>query len=131
MAESLELLAEIAAMRNQLDDVSAMTAALLRANGEELSEAILDYLSKDEAARIIFLMCDGATTQATIVAGLGARKIKGGSAAQITRKLEKLAKDYHLIAPDHRRAGSKVYRRTQIATALSIERKLLKAGFTL
>lgn len=118
-------------MRNQLDDVSAMTAALLRAHGEELTETILTYLRKDEAARIIFLMCNGATTQASIVAELTERGIKGGSPGQVTRKLEKLANEYHLVSVNHRRQGSKVYRRTQIASALQIERKLDKAGLSL
>ncbi len=131
MAESLDLLAEIAAMRNQLDDVSAVTAALLRTGGGKAKAEILAFLEKDEAARVIFLMCNGETTQATIVEELKKRGVSGGSAPAVSRKLEKLFNEYHLVAPDHRRQRSKVYRRTTIATALHIERELNKMNLSL
>lgn len=131
MPESLDLYAEIAAIRNQLDDVSAVTSALLRAGGTKPKAEILGFLEKDQAARLVFLMCDGETTQAAIVEELTRRGIPGGSRAGVSRKLEVLFNEYHLIAPDHRLHRSKVYRRTTIATALHIERDLNKSGLGL
>lgn len=131
MAESSALLAEIAAMRNQLDDVSSITAALLRNGAEELAEQIVEYLTADEAARRVFLMSDGMTTQADILSALQTGGIAGGSGAGVSRRIDRLVNDFHLLAHDRRAGNSKVYRRTEVARALHIERRLKKLGLGL
>lgn len=127
MAESPDLYAEVAAMRNQLDDVASMTAALLRSN-PQMSKEVLEFLSKDTVARCIYLLTDGTTSQTEIVKALEAKKIKGGTRSGVSRKIEILTQDYHLLARDHRSGKSNVYRKTEIASALHIDRLLTRQG---
>jgi len=128
MAESLELFTEIAAMRNQLEDVSAVTAALLRAGSGSFVADTMAYLIKDEVARLIFLLSDGKVSQAEIVATLKERGIRGGSSRGVSERLGVLTHDHHLLSLDHRTGNRKVYRKTEVARVLQIERKLSKAG---
>jgi hypothetical protein len=128
MAESLELFAEIAAMRNQLEDVSAVTGALLRAGSDSFVADTLAYLTNNEAARLIFLQSNGTVSQAEIVANLRERGVPGGSPRGVSERLVVLTHDYHLLSLDHRTGNRKVYRKTEVARVLQIERKLAKAG---
>lgn len=127
MAETPDLFAEVAAMRNQLDDVSAMTAALLRSSAGATKQ-ILDRMKKDKVARYVYLLSDGKNTQAEIVTILTELGVKGGSRSGVSRKIEVLTEDFHLLAPDHRTSKGSVHRKTEIARALHVDRELKNLG---
>lgn len=114
-------------MRNQLDDVASMTAALLRAN-PGLTQEVVAYLRRDDAARKIYLLVDGVLSQGEILTRLKAVNVKGASLGGVSRRMEILTDEYHVLAPDHRTAKGKVYRKTEIARALHIDRELKKLG---
>lgn len=124
MTESNDLLAEVTALRNQVDDVAATTEALLRVGGKELRQELLAYLERDLVARKVFELCDGERSQAEItkiIIGLG---LKGGSAMGVSRRFEALADEHTLLVRDRRKGNSPVYRHTHAAKTLKISRGL-------
>lgn len=131
MPETPDLYAEVAALRIEVEDMSAMTEALLRGGNASIADELITYLSRDESARLVFLLADGVRTQAEIAAEISARGVRGGSQPTVSRKLEQLAHDHHLLLLDRRQGRSNVYRKSKVSAALHIERKLKAAGLGL
>jgi hypothetical protein len=122
--ESEDLFAEVAALRAQVNDVSASTQALLRLSGKELKSELLDYLRSDEVAHAIFDLCDGERSQSDIVAVLEPKAIRGGSAMGISRRIETMVHDKNLLIQAGRKGKSPIYKHTHAAITLQIARGL-------
>jgi arginine repressor len=72
----------------------------------------------------VFLAVDGVRSQTEILAGLKSSKLKGASAPTVSRKIETLQHELHLIELVDHRAKGKVHRRTNLDRILGISRKL-------
>jgi len=114
--ESTDLFNEVAIMRDELEEQGAMLDALVRSSGA--GQEILDRLSKDDSAARVLLAVDGVRAQGDIADDVGL------SEATVSRALNRLAKDYGLVAISHRNASGKVYHRTRLDRALHVSRKL-------
>jgi hypothetical protein len=126
MSESNELLAQVAQLRNEVEDISVMTRSLFRTMGSEERKEVLEEMRRDPSVGAIFLLVDGARSQGEIVDLLKARKVKGASRASVSRKLERLHHDLELIALVRRVKAGNVYRQTAKAEALGLIRALTK-----
>lgn len=121
MAESLDLFAEVATIRDMLEDHGAMLGAMLRSM-PGVRDAMLEELRKDTAAVNVLLLVDGKRSQTEMVAELKASEADGGSPATVSRKLRKL-QHLGLIEPT-REAKGQVWRLTQVNQALRITHEL-------
>jgi hypothetical protein len=124
MAESLDLFNEVRQLRAKVDDLGALTETLVRAQGQDLVDAIMAKLTADAALTAIFLAVDGRRSQTDILASLKAAKTKGASPATVSRKIDTLQHELHLIELADVTARGKIYRRTNLNRILGISRKL-------
>jgi DNA-binding transcriptional ArsR family regulator len=124
MPESDELFVEIAAMRDELEEQGAMIDALVRASGPELRSAILNEMDGDAVLREVFLLIDGSHSQSDIIEELSSRGMRGVSQANVSRKMDRLENELHLIIRTRRRSSGVVFKTTRLDRALGISREL-------
>ncbi|MEX0666092.1 MAG: hypothetical protein WD598_15180 [Acidimicrobiia bacterium] len=122
MGETPELYAEVANLRDEVEEQGAMLDALVRSSSRR--SEILDALDKDEALRAVLLLIDGNRAQNDVVDALRAQGVSGASAATVSRKVDILANELGLVLLSRQHAGGKVYRRTRLERALNIVRTL-------
>ena len=123
MPESIEGFTEIQKIRHEVEDLKAITGALLHAQ-PELADKIFTAVRKDEVMTRILLLVDGVRTQQEIVQALAAEKLKGGEKSGISRRFDVLSRDLGLIAFHKQTNRGKIYRRTALENALKICRRL-------
>jgi hypothetical protein len=124
MPESLDLSTDVAQMRYELEEVGEMVDALVRMNARDLKPQVLAEMKQDPSLAEVFLLVDGVTSQGEILKRLKNRGNKGASAASVSRKLEHLSKELHLIHFASRNKTGNVYRLTRLAEVLGIRRAL-------
>jgi hypothetical protein len=126
MAESIDLFNEVRQLRSRVEEIGGMTEALVRAQSAELKSAMLERLAKDQALKAAFLAVDGQKSQGQVLEVLTKAKIRGASPATVSRKIDVLEKELHLIELVDRTAKGKIYRRTNLDRILGISRQLEK-----
>lgn len=119
MPESIELFSEIAALRDQVDDIGRSVSALARQSG--FAERVFEAMKIDPLLQDTFLLVDGKRTRTEIVESL---KLKGSGQSTVYDKLESLANDWDLIRPTDKKKGSVVYVHTSLARDLKLARVL-------
>ena len=125
MGESEELFAEVASMRDELEEQGAMINALVRVHGKEGRERLLEDFANDGALKEIYLLIDGERSQGQIVKELAPKKLKGASRSAVSRKIEELF--YHgLIARVGQTKEGVIYKKSRLDVALGITRELTK-----
>jgi hypothetical protein len=124
MAESLDLFNEVRQLRSRVEELGAMTETLVRAQSKELIAAMRERLASDVALCAVFLAVDGERSQGEILELLKERKVKGASSATVSRKIDTLEHEMHLIQLVNRTSRGKIYRRTNIDRILGISRAL-------
>ena len=128
MPESPDLFSEVAILRDEIEEQGDMIAALVRATGSEVKKQLLEEMNSDSALAEVFLLVDGNRSQGEMLKKLQEQKSKGASAATVSRKLDRLSNDLHLIHYVRRAATGKVYRRSRLDQTLGISRSLAKKG---
>lgn len=123
MPESVEGFGELQKLRREVQDLKAISAALLHAQ-PDLATRILDLLRKDEVLSRILLLVDGGRSQNEILAQLQAEKVRGSSKGNVSVKFDRLSKDLGLIAFDRRTKAGSIYRKTVLDDALKVSRTL-------
>jgi hypothetical protein len=124
VAESLDLFNEVRQLRSQVDDLGAMTETLVRAQGKELVEAMLGRFQGDATLTAIFLSIDGTRSQSELLEKLRRDGSAGASPATVSRKIDVLQGELHLIELADRNAKGKIYKRTNLDRILGISRTL-------
>jgi Arginine repressor, DNA binding domain len=128
MPESPDLYAEVANLRDQIDDMSRTVSAIARRSGAK--EEILDAMDKDQMLARVFLLIDGKRTQGDIVEELRKQGVSA-SQATVSRKLDVLIEDWDLVRKTSRNRTGTFYVKTSLARDLRIARALenkLKPG---
>jgi hypothetical protein len=123
MAESDELFAEVAKLRDEVDEQGLMLDALVRSSG--IGDQLVARIAEDDVMKAILLEVDGEKSQAEIANGLKSRGL-GASEATVSRRIDVLTNDLGLIALSHRGQTGKVYHRTRLDSALKVSRRLGK-----
>lgn len=124
MSESLDLFNEVRSLRARVDELGAMTETLVRAQSSDLIAVMLERFSADASLKAVFLAIDGERSQTEILALLKTKGLKGASAATVSRKLDSLEGELHLIELVDRTAKGKIYRRANLDRILGISRRL-------
>jgi hypothetical protein len=124
MAESLDLFNEVRSLRARVDELGAMTETLVRAQSGDLIAAMLKRFSGDASLKAVFLAVNGERSQSEILSSLKAEGLKGASAATVSRKLDSLESELHLIELVDRTAKGKIYRRANLDRILGISRRV-------
>lgn len=114
---------EVRLLRARVEELGGMTETLVRASSKELVASMLGRFSDDKTLRAVFLRVDGVRSQSELVEQLR-KDGDGGSSATVSRKLELLANELHLIELVDRTAKGKVYRRSGLDRILGISRSL-------
>jgi hypothetical protein len=128
MGETLDLFAEVAAMRDELEEQGTMIDALVRASGGSFRDQIMAAMTNDTTLAEVYRLVDGHRTQAEILRLLRGRGMKGASSRGISERMTKLQHLDMIALVDRRAGGAKVYRRTRLDRALGISRALGKVA---
>jgi hypothetical protein len=104
MAETIDLFNEVRQLRSRVEEIGGMTEALVRAQSGDLTQAMLERFDSDASLKSTFLAVDGQRSQGEILEVLKRAKTKGASAATVSRKIETLEKELHLIELSNRTA---------------------------
>lgn len=123
MPESSEGFTELKTLRQEVEDLKAITGALLHAQ-PDLADRFLRALRSDEAMTRIFLLVDGRRSQNEIAATLQNEGLRGASIGNVSAKFERLSQDLGLIVFDRRERAGRIYRRSPLDAALKISRTL-------
>jgi hypothetical protein len=126
MAETIDLFNEVRQLRSRVEEIGGMTEALVRAQSGELIRAMLERFDSDASLKSTFLAVDGQRSQGEILEVLERAKTKGASAATVSRKIDTLEKELHLIELSNRTAKGKIYKRTNLDRILGISRRFEK-----
>lgn len=126
MAETIDLFNEVRQLRSRVEEIGGMTEALVRAQSGELINAMLERFDSDTSLKSTFLAVDGQRSQGEILEILRRAKTQGASAATVSRKIETLEKELHLIELSNRTAKGKIYKRTNLDRILGISRRFEK-----
>jgi hypothetical protein len=126
MAETIDLFNEVRQLRSRVEEIGGMTEALVRAQSGDLVKAILERFESDLSLKSTFLAVDGERSQGEILEILKRANMKGASAATVSRKMETLEKELHLIELSNRTAKGKIYVRTNLDRILGISRRFEK-----
>ena len=121
MPESSDLFAQVASLRDQLDDMGKTVSAIARRSGAK--EEILEAMTKDQLLADVFSLVDGHRTQNDIVEEL-AKLGKLTSQPTVSRKLDALMEDWDLVRKKSRSREGTYYVRTTLARDLRIARAL-------
>jgi hypothetical protein len=123
MPESLEGFSEIHKLRQEVEDLRAISGAVLR-NLPDLAAKTLAAVRADPATARIILLVDGARSQNEIRNMLVSEGFKGASLSGVSARFDKLANDLGLIALVERNKAGKIYRRTILDRELKISQTL-------
>lgn len=126
MPETPDLFNEVAILRDEIEEQGEMISALVRASGADMRQKILDEMKSDPVLAGVLLLVDGNTSQGEMPKRLQDQNSKGVSTATVSRKLDRLSNDLHLIHFVRRTASGKVYRKSRLDQALGISRGLSK-----
>src|SRR5437773_3571867 len=122
MPESTDLFAEVANIRDELEEQGAMLDALVRSSGREAKELVLGEMRRDSGLGRILQLVDGNRSQGEIVLRLKEEGVKGTSPASVSRKLDRLAHELGLVILVRRVSSGNVYRKTRLDKVLGISR---------
>jgi hypothetical protein len=126
MSETIDLFNEVRQLRSRVEEIGGMTEALVRAQSGELIKAMLERFDSDASLKSTFLAVDGQRSQGEILEVLKRGKTKGASAATVSRKIDTLEKELHMIELSNRTAKGKIYKRTNLDRILGISRRFEK-----
>lgn len=124
MTESLDLFNELRQLRSRVDELGLMTETLVRAQSKDLMEAVMARFDGDPALKAVFMSVDGVRSQNEILTRLKKASLKGASKATVSRKIEGLEHELHLIVLADRTAKGKIYKKTTIDKILGVSRRL-------
>ena len=89
MPESPDLYAEVANLRDEIEEQGSVTDALLRASAAELKQEVLEAFDKDPSLGKILQLVDGERSQNEILEQLREQGEKGANKATISRKFDR------------------------------------------
>jgi hypothetical protein len=123
MPESTNALNELQRLRLDVDDLKAITGALLHAQ-PDLPQRVLAKLRSDPTLTRALLLVDGQKSQNDILVVLKAERYKGASKRGVSERFKYLSEDLGLIAFDRREKNGSIYRRTALDAALKTSQTL-------
>lgn len=125
MTESLDAFAELRAIRARLEGIEHRQEMLVRAQADEILEALWRYIDKDKTLGQVYLLVDGVRTQQDIVAGL---QKSGVSTSQptVSRKLNTLLNEMGLVDIVDRTAAGTAYRKSELDRILHLTPRIEK-----
>jgi Arginine repressor, DNA binding domain len=124
MAESLDLFNEVRQLRSRVEELGGLTEAMLRTQAKEMTQDLVFRLGDDLPLKATFLAVDGQRSQGEILEVLKKTNIRGASQATVSRKIDVLEKEMHLIELSTRTAKGKIYKRAKLDEILGISRRL-------
>jgi hypothetical protein len=121
MAESDETYKRLARMEHELADLTSMTRTLLRTQGKNRADEIVEALRSDAVLRGVYELVDGIRSTADIISAMEGHAAK----RTVARKLDELEHTWELITfLTRRNPGGVVYRRSLTDDVLKIGRRL-------
>jgi transcriptional regulator of acetoin/glycerol metabolism len=123
VTDSPEVYGEIRLIRARLDGIEHMTEVLVRAQHKEILPEIMAALQNDDLLRRIYLLVDGKRTQQEVGMALEEQGVSGDKTT-VSRRLEKLYKELHLLELVDQTGRGKVYIKSRLDQTLGITRRL-------
>jgi hypothetical protein len=121
----LELFGQIRTIRSRIETIERTQEILVRAEARNIVPALEQAFGADPLLARIYLAVDGTKTQSQILADLKAAG-HAASSASVSRKLDRLEKDFHLIDLADRTKAGKIYRKGELERILRLSRRVEK-----
>lgn len=123
MPESLDALNELATIRARIEGIEHTQEVLVRAHAKAILAEVDARFDADPILKAIYLLIDGTRTQQELVALLAG---EGHTVSQptVSRKIDVLRKDLHLVEVDTRTRAGETYKKTAVDRILGITRRL-------
>lgn len=117
---------ELRLIRDRLDVIEHTQEVLVRLQHQLFWDDLIPIFEKDPLLAQVFLLADGTRTQREIVAALKAsNQSKGATEATVSRKLDKLRDDLHLVRVIDAAKGH-VYAQLPVVRILGLKRKVTR-----
>ncbi len=115
---------ELRLIRDRLDVIEHTQEVLVRLEHQAFWSELVSIFDKDPHLAQIFLLADGTRTQREIVAALKANQsFKGATEATVSRKLDKLRDELHLVRVIDSKNGH-VHAHLPVVRILGLKRKV-------
>lgn len=116
-----ELFNQVRAINSRVTGMERTQEVLVRAEARQIVDPFLDAVRADPVLGRIYLEVDGTKSQNEIAAALRT------SPATVSRKLDALEKDWHLIVLKDRTKDGKLYERAPVERILNLSRRVTRA----
>ena len=103
---------------------------LVRAQGKEIQTQALDAFQVDPMLTRVYMLIDGKRTQQEIADALREYGRPGEKAMLVSRKLDRLYRELHLVELVDQPGKGKVYTKARVDRILGISRQLAKLSGT-
>jgi hypothetical protein len=124
MSDSDEFYGELRLVRARLDAIEHTQDVLVRAERNQILPDIMTAFEKDPLLMQIYLLVDGVLTQQEIGRALQRQGLPGDKAAMVSRRLDQLYRDLHLVELVEHSGKGKIYRKAALDRILGITRQL-------
>lgn len=121
-----ELFNQVRSINSRVHSIESTQEMLLRAQAERIVNPFLERLTSDPVLGWVYLEVDGAKSQNDISGALSKRG-HPASAPTVSRKLEELEKDWHLIVLKDRTKSGKLYDKGAGERVLGLSRRVERA----
>jgi CO dehydrogenase/acetyl-CoA synthase alpha subunit len=116
----LEMFNQVRTIRSRVEGIESTQEILVRAEIEDIVPPLLARMREDILLAKIYLKIDGVASQKEIAAALDTSEMT------VSRKVDKLLKDEHIIVLVDRTAKGKIYDKAPVERILNLSRRVRK-----
>lgn len=116
----LEMFNQVRTIRSRVEGIEQTQMMLVRAEMEKIVPPLIEKMEKDPVLAKVYLHVDGKTPQKKIAEALGI------SEATVSRRLDKLFKDDHVVVLVDQNASGRIYNKAPVEEVLGLGRIIRK-----
>ncbi|MEN3282731.1 MAG: hypothetical protein V7607_3871 [Solirubrobacteraceae bacterium] len=116
----LEMFNQVRTIRSRVEGIESTQEILVRAEMEAIVPPLLARMRDDVLMAKVYLEIDGVASQKEIAAALKTSEMT------VSRKIDKLLKDEHVVVMVDRTAKGKIYDKAPVERILNLSRRIRK-----
>lgn len=116
----LEMFNQVRTIRSRIEGIESTQQILVRAEMESIVPPLLDRMRKDPMLAKVYLKIDGKLSQKEIAKALST------SDMTVSRKIDTLHQDEHVIVLVDRTGAGKIYDKAPVEKILNLSRRITK-----
>jgi hypothetical protein len=118
--DALEMFNQVRTIRSRIEGIESTQQILVRAEMNEIVPPLLERMKKDPLLAKVYLKVDGKLSQKEIAKALKTSEMT------VSRKIETLDQDEHIIVLADRTGAGKIYDKAPVEAILNLSRKIKK-----